>query len=81
MWVPIKLLGTSILEKTFESNRSANQVRKKKSLLRRCRLEFKLYSSLLASGCVQFKNGVDLVEESLFYKSETTERSNRSAER
>ena len=36
-----------------------------------CRLDFKLYSSLLqCSGCVQSKNGVDLVEVSIFYVEE-----------
>ena len=42
-----------------------------------CYLDLKLYSSLLQySGCVQFKNKVDLEEVSIFYKSEKTEQSN-----
>ena len=60
-------------EHTVQSNRSANQVRKETAiLLCCCRLDFKLYSSLLqCSGHVQSKNGVDLVEV-YFYKSEKT---------
>ena len=55
--VPTKNLGISIL-KHPESNRSADQVRKMDTLL-----NCKLYSSLLQCyGCVQFKNGVDLLE-------------------
>ena len=39
----------------------------------RCRLDFKLHSLLLqCSGRVQSQNGVDLVEVSIFYKSEKT---------
>ena len=74
------MLGISIFEKskkTVESNRSANRVRVRKKetaiLLCCCRLDFKLFSSLLqCSGCVQSNNGVDHVEVSNFYKSEKT---------
>ena len=47
---------------------------KKPTILLCCyRLNFKLYSLLLqCSGHVQSENGVDLVEVSIFYKSEKT---------
>ena len=47
-------------EQTVESNHSADRVRNKR------------LSSYFAVGCVQYKNGVDLVEVSIFYKSDKT---------
>ena len=48
------------MEQTVESNRLGDRVRNKRP------------SSYFAVGCVQYKNGVDLVEVSIFYKSEKT---------
>ena len=70
----VVILGISIFEKseqTIESNRSASQVRKKETaiLLCCCRLDFKLlftFTMLQCSARVQSKNGVDLVEVSIF---------------
>ena len=60
------------MEKTVESNRLPTELEKKR-LLCCCRLDFKLYTLLLqCSGCVQSRNEVDLVEVSIFYKSEKT---------
>ena len=78
------ILGIIIFEKkkqTVESNSSADQDRKKRLpsyfaiaiLLCHCCLDSKLYSLLLQySGRAQYKNGVDLVEVSIFYKMEKT---------
>ena len=66
----VVILGISIFDKpeqTVQSNRSAG-VRKKR--LPSC-LDVKLYSLLLqCSGHVQSKSGIDLVEVSIFNKSE-----------
>ena len=70
------ILGISIqLEKTTESNRLTNRAIKKRlpSLLCYCCMDFKLNFFLLkCSGCVQYKNAVDLVEVSIFSKLEKT---------
>ena len=74
----VVILGVSIFEKleqTVESNHSADRVRKKKppsyfAVATWTSIQT-IYSLLLqCSGCVQSKNGVDLVEVSIFYKSE-----------
>ena len=72
------ILGKSIFEKpeqTVESNRYADRVRKMRPTsyftIEAC--TSKLYSLLLlCSGRVRSKIGIDLVEISIFYKSEKT---------
>ena len=79
----VVILGISIFEnpkQTVESNRSADRVKKKRPpsyfaapsyfAVAAWTSNFILY--LQCSGHVQSKNGVDLVEVSIFYKSEKT---------
>ena len=74
----VVILGISIFEKwnrTIESKHSADRVRKKR--LPSYFADAAWISSFIlyfiqCSGCVQSKNGVDLVEVSIFYKSEMT---------
>ena len=75
----VVILGISIFEKpeqTIESNRLADQVREKKLpsnfAVAAWTSIFILFFFVQCSGCVQSKNGVDLVEISYFYKSEKT---------